>query len=71
MFKWIKVKLWKRKVNRLLSQGKAQPIGINCIVIDGIIHKHDLSKYCEFTSPFINSNLPMLRRFKFSIKRGF
>lgn len=71
MFKWIKSKLWKRKVDKLLSQGKAQPIGVNCIVVDGVIYKHDLSKYCEFTSPFDNNTPPMLSKFRLSIKRGF
>ena len=72
MLKWIKAKLWQFKVDRWLKQGKAKPIGINCIVgPDGHIHKHDLSKYCEFTSPFVNDAPPMLPKFRLSIKRGF
>lgn len=51
MFQWIKAKLWQRKADRWLKQGKAQLVGINCIVApDGCIYKHDLRKYCEFTN---------------------
>ena len=72
MFKWIKAKLWKRKADRWLKQGKAKPIGINCIVDpDGFIHKYELGKYAEFISPNIDITPPMLPRFKLSIKRGF
>lgn len=72
MLNYIKAKLWKLKADRWLKQGKAKPIGINCIVgPDGFIYKYDLSKYCEFTSPFINNTSPMLSKFMLSIKRGF
>ena len=59
MFKKIKAWLWTRKVNRWIKEGKAKPVGLNCLSTPIGIIKHDMGEESVWESPVCDLSYKM------------